>query len=219
MMRRHATYESNSGSTNRRIGYLDGRTLIAHNTFVFARWNNEATNGGWESESRASTVGIIDVTAPACTLIGDPDPRPRGVGNPCIVSNVFRTRPVSGTPSVRPFAMLGVGDEDTRAYSSATSSYVQTNAFDPARVGTTNGTFWSLPVTSFVVSVPQAIATHWNCQITLFNGSCTGASSVCTVSAPPQSPAQHVWDGTNGVDPAFVGEFVSTCALRPHKTM
>lgn len=208
MMKRVATYDSNAPV----MGYLDSRVLIAQNTFVFARWDDASSNGGWESESRPETVGVIDFSDPnSLSSVGgtDPDCSFRGVGNPCITGNLFRTKPASSGTGTRPFAMLGIGNEDTQVLTA--NGYVSTNAFDPARVGSTNGHFYSTPVVSGIVSASTSAWVHWNCQNQASApGVCTSpCSSNCTTATYP-SPKVHVWDGTTGVDPAFVGEFVSS---------
>ncbi|MDP1793990.1 MAG: hypothetical protein Q8K63_07605, partial [Acidimicrobiales bacterium] len=205
MMQRPATYDSSVYGLP--VGYLDGRTLIAHNTFVFARWGDTADNDGWESESRPQTVGIIDFTFTSCASIPDADDRFRGVGNPCITSNVFRTRPAPSGATVLPFAMLGIGDEDTRV--KTVTGYIQTNAFDPARVGSTNNYFWSLPVASSMVDFTGGIG-KWNCQVSPIGGACGTQSNPCSAIATPTQPAAPIWDGSNGLDPAFVGEYIAT---------
>ncbi len=147
MMVRHATYQP--FGANSLVSYMDGRTLIAHNTFIFARWTGAASNDGFSSFSRAQTVGVMDVTNPSCGLTAaDADDRFRGMGSPCLVGNLFRTRPQSG--ATRPYAMLGIADDDTRVFDGLApgGAWRQTNAFDPARVGSTNGYFHSIPVTS-----------------------------------------------------------------------
>jgi hypothetical protein len=207
---------------NSTVGYVDGRTLIAHNTFVFARWNDEPTNDGWESESRSSTVAIIDVVNPLTgTGQADPDSQLRGIGHPCVVGNLFRTRPVSSGTFPKPFAMLGVKDADTLVSDGAT--LVQTNAFDPARVGSTNGNgsngsgFFSVPVQTSLVETGATNGNMdlWNCS--LYNQFQTPAS--CTAATAPQDPAMAVWDGTAGLDPAFVGEYLATTFVSTHSQL
>lgn len=199
------------------VGYLDSRTLIAHNTFIFARWSGEEGNGGWETESRSSAVGIIDFTASICgsTLVDGNDTH-RGVGNSCIVSNLFRTRPLAPGTTVRPFAMLGIGNEDTQVLSGGT--YVNTNAFDPSRVGSTNGAFHSVPVQSSVVSSSAAAWEHWNCQSTLNQSPCNsvgGSMPACTNASPLPIPKVALWDMAAGVDPGFVGEYAASVLFSP----
>lgn len=208
MMKRVATWDSNAPV----MGYLDSRVLVAQNTFLFARWDDATSNGGWESESRPETVGLIDFTDPntQSSLGGtDPDCSFRGVGNPCITGNLFRTRPVSPSASIKPFAMLGIGSEDTQVLSA--SVYKNTNAFDPSRVGATNGYFYSAPVVAGIVSASTSAWVHWNCQGQASPpGACgTSCTSGCSASTFPV-PQVSIWDGTTGKDPAFVGEFVST---------
>lgn len=224
MLKRVATWESfGSGDI---LGYLDSRVLIAQNSFIFARWNNATNNAGWESESRPSTVGIIDFTDPNTTGFNqtDPDCRHRGVGNPCITGNLFRTRPNDSGNPVVPFAMLGIGGEDTQV--STAAGWTDTNAFDPSRVGSTNGAFFSEPVVAGIVTPPPPIAVptvFWNCAnqvgpygtCNLSTQCCSSASGapVCAFNCVPASlptPAVGIWNGTTGIDPAFVGEYFAT---------
>lgn len=205
---------ANTFTGSQYTGYLDAPTLIANNTFVFAEWRGTATTGTWIVQSLPEAVGIIDVTNPNCgSYPGDPDARLRGVGNPCIVGNLFRTAPSSAP--VRPFAMLGIDDPDTRVWDGI--SYVQTNAFDPARVGSTNGHFWSRPVASMVVESGSQNSgnTLWNCQQSSnSNTGCGQQPSPCALTSPPGPPAAHIWDGSTptSVDPGFVGEYIASGA-------
>jgi hypothetical protein len=181
------------------VGYLDGRILVAHNTFVFARSNPvDPAVETWESQSKNSAVGIIDVTDPTPNFTwGDTDLNLRGAGHPCIVGNVFRTRPVPVGQSPRAFAMLGIRNSDT-----------VTNAFDPSRVGSTNGAFYSIPVQTSIVqsAVVNGWADLWNCSTyTPY----IPPPTPCNPDSAPSSPAVHIWDGANGVDPGFVGEYIS----------
>lgn len=221
LMTRRATCYAPTTST---IGYLDGRVLIAHNTFIFARWNGTAL--GWESSSRNETVGILDVTNPACATspCTDPDGSLRGMGNPCIVANIFRTKPESGNQNAWPMAMVGIERRDTLVFTGA--SFQQTNLFDPARVGSTNGGapgagFFSTPVTSLLVEsgAQNGMSDLWNCRVVAFGACGTGAPTACTTSLMPvPKDGLTLWNGTSGVDPAFVGEYVATTlsATHPH---
>jgi len=225
--RRATCYSGDPGAQY--VGYLDGRTLIAHNTFVFAHWNN-IPGQGWESWSRDEAVGILDFNNPACATTPCTDPNAttasgvidyRGIGNPCIVGNVFRTRPLVAGALVQPFAMLGIEARDTLV--SNGTSFVQTNLFDPGRVGSTNNVgnptstsasgFFSRPVLSTLV---ESVATNgradlWNCA-TVGWAACSLSTGPCLTTSPAPSPAAGLalWNGTSGVDPAFVGEYVST---------
>ncbi|MCC7014454.1 MAG: hypothetical protein IT454_17975, partial [Planctomycetes bacterium] len=200
------------------VGYLDGSTLIAHNSFIFAEWGDSATNQGWAWESRLEAVGIIDVTNPVfSTGQYDPYTLPRGVGNPCIVGNLFRTRPefLSNPPPSplppKPFAMLGISLDDTLVWNG--QSFVQTNAFDPARVGSTNGNgssgsgFNARPTASMRVETGAANSFNdlWNCS----TYTQTQQPPNCSATAAP-TPAVAIWDGSSGFDPAFVGEYLAT---------
>ncbi len=214
MMMRVPTYDS--GLIPELVGYLDSRLLIAHNTFVFARWNAATGNGGWESESRPESVGIIDVTHCVSNVsIRDGDARHRGVGNPCITGNVFRTRPFSGSATdARPFAMLGIGREDTQVLDNTVpggGQYLDTNAFDPARVGETNQHFFSRPVVSYQLHPPgTSLWPHWNCQNSSPNQGCGVIANGCAANPLLPTPAVSIWNGVTGVDPGFVGEYVAT---------
>jgi hypothetical protein len=193
------------------VGYVSGRILIAHNTFVFARWIDHPTHDGWESQSRSSTVGIIDVTNPQ-VYPGSPNIDPitqlRGLGHACITGNVFRTRPLTGNPSPRPYAMLGIRHVDSVVSPNGGATLVQTNVFDPALVGSTNGTFYSTPVESILVeTVSVGIADIWNCSVYTTS---PPPPPACTAAAAPSSPLVAIWNGTSGLDPAFVGEYLAT---------
>jgi hypothetical protein len=209
MMLRSTTYDTGNPQPS---GYLDGRVLIANNTFIFARFGNAEVPTLWESQSRPETVGIIDLTNP-CGSIPDADNTFRGVGNPCIVSNLFRTHPAPNGSSIRPFAMLGVEAVDTELVGvPGSSAPVQTNAFDPARVGSSNGYFWSVPVSSTKVLTSGTGIVQWDCHATpVVLGNTCGIlpPPPCAASAVPQ-PIMPIWDGNNGADPGFVGEYIAT---------
>lgn len=208
-MQRKPTFDSAPGAGL--IGYLDSRVLIAHNTFIFARWNGGDPLEVWASESRPETVGVIDVTENCPAGFNDVEDEHRGVGSPCLVANVFRTRgldPQDPTPQIRPFAMLGIAAHDTSALLNGVG--VDTNAYDPARVGWSNGYFFSQPTTSVQVSPVWSSWPHWNCHTTSFGGGCLTQAPSCSTALFPAQPAVHIWDGVNGVDPGFVGEYLAT---------
>lgn len=193
------------------VGYVDQKVLIAHNTFVFGRWGSFLQEpNDWIELSRPEAVGIIDVGNPNCsTGVGaDPDDRVRGVANLCVVGNVFRTAP--SVAAIKPYAMIGVAQNDTRVF--VNGSPVQTNAFAPSRVGSTNGFFYSLPVNCVIVETVAANSENdlWNCQVSAA-GPCNTLNPGCPAATIP-APAVSIWDGVTGVgvDPAFVGEYLTT---------
>lgn len=192
------------------VGYVDQKLVIAHNTFVFARWAPVTPEqDDWVELARPEAVGIIDFGNPNCIPgSADRDDRVRGMANLCVVANVFRTAPTTG--SIKPYAMIGVEQADTRVF--VNGAAMQTNAFAPGRVGSTNGFFHSLPVTSFLVESVVANGTSdlWNCQVSA-PGNCNALNPGCSAATLP-TPAVSIWDGVVGVgvDPAFVGEYLST---------
>ena len=95
-------------------GYYDQQVLIANNTFILAEMAYDPILGAPynASLSRAEAVAIIDVTDTGCGSLAqntDPDNSLRGVGNPIVVNNLFRTHP--GLPYG--FAMLGIDLKDS----------------------------------------------------------------------------------------------------------
>ena len=109
--------------------------------------------------------------------------------------------------------MLGISDDDTRVWDG--TQYVQTNAFDLARVGGTNGNgtagsgFFSLPVKSKQVEtgIANSLNDLWNCQVYVQ----TSSPPPCPPGfAAPRDPAVPIWDGSSGKDPAFVGEYIES---------
>jgi hypothetical protein len=125
-------------------GYIDARMLLANNTFVMARY---CGGGNWET-CRAGAVGVIDVTNPTCNFVQrDCDDTLRGVGNPGLLNNLFRTPPGNVGLAQPAYAMLGIDSTDTRVYRDASDTQgVQTNAFAAPFVGSSNGRFWSTPM-------------------------------------------------------------------------
>lgn len=159
----------------------------------------------------------MDVTE-NCTGSNDSEDVHRGVGSPCLVANVFRTRGLehlNPLPAIRPFAMLGIAAHDTSVLLSGVAH--DTNAYDPARVGWSNGYFFSQPTNSVQVSSVVSQWPHWNCHTTVFGGACGAQTASCSTAPFPSQPAVRIWDGTipspttpATVDPGFVGEYIAT---------
>ncbi|MBI5431916.1 MAG: hypothetical protein HZA52_03690 [Planctomycetes bacterium] len=132
-------WESDSGLADPR-GYFDRKAVIANNTFVFAEWARADANSppSWIHDSRQEAVGIIDVVNPGCQTSGsmtiaDAAQELRGVSNPLIVNNLFRTRPANPTAPTKPMAMVGIDARDTLA--SNGGPYRESNVFAADRVG------------------------------------------------------------------------------------
>ena len=143
-------------------GYPDQLVLIANNTFVMAELRIDAELGlVSDFSARDQAVAIIDVTDPACNLApAPPDASPRGLGNPIIVNNLFRTVPNFGSVLSRPFAMLGIDGGDTSVGTSFTPPR-PCNAFSSALVGSasngfSNGHFISTPVAGVSVGLGRS---------------------------------------------------------------
>ncbi len=189
-------------------GYHEQKVLIAQNTFVMA---SRAFNAGGQYASwitcRGDAVAIIDVTDSACQgSWPNLESTPRGVGRPGIFNNLFRTAPGTG------MAMLGIDSSDTKLQDATTGIFTESNAFEPSRVGSDNGFFFSAPK----VSVLQGVGAGMN----LFDcgpptlGACTPTllPTPCTPALLPV-PAVKIWNGgsgaTDGIDPCFVGEYMN----------
>ncbi len=193
-------------------GYHEQKVLIAQNTFVMGSWAFDAGGGHIQwIRCRPEAVGIIDVTDSACSTGPNAEAQARGVGSPGIFNNLFRTAPDPNFPN-RPMAMLGIDASDTKLKDSATSVFTESNAFDPALVGSHNGFFFSAPK----VSVFQGFGSGLN----LFDCG-TPTASACNTTLLPTgcaaatlpAPAVKIWNGgalaTDGVDPCFVGEYMN----------
>jgi hypothetical protein len=188
-------------------GYFDQTVLVANNTFVLAEWNF----GGTWTNSRDSAVGIIDVTDVGCAnapfscqnAIGvDPNPSLRGVGNPGIMNNIFRTWPNDQQPGIG-MAMLGIDAQDTLLIIGSGSGQ-DTNAFAPGRVGTSNQPFSSVPRFSYTVGTVMSGG--------FLIGTLVNDNAADTALVPLPAPKVTLWTGTSPVpageiEPGFVGEF------------
>lgn len=210
------------------VGYLDQEVLILNNTFILSQYFPSTGFG----HARNGAVGIIDVTDPMCSSnqgqLGhgwDCDDSFRGLGNPAIVNNLFRTGKYETTPSSLAYAMLGVDLNDTLVRPPS-GPPVQSNVFATARVGTTNGLFWSQPVANplptWISPAIEEVRDLWDCAGV---GSCGGtpfqtqnACAACTSPVghtcqagtfPIPKGGLEIWDGNaNEIDPGFVGEFM-----------
>lgn len=189
-------------------GYYDQTVLVANNTFVLAEWNF----GGTWTNSRDSAVGIIDVTDRGCTpgpascanAIGvDPNTTLRGVGNPGIMNNIFRTWPNDQQPAIG-MAMLGIDAQDTLLIiGSASGQDTNTNAFAPGRVGASHQNFSSVPRFSYAVGAVVSGG---------FTGTLYNDNAADTTPVPLPGPKVALWTGkmpvpTGEIEPGFVGEF------------
>jgi hypothetical protein len=204
-------------------GYQPQDILIANNTFILVEF--DGITDQWVNHAEPGAVAILDVTDPgcctivegACTVSGTPtdvDYTNRGVGRAGIINNIFRTAPDSVSPTPLPFAMLGIDRTDT----SVISPLLATNCFDPARaMGSTNGAFWSMPVTSVNLntSAQTPFQERWDCPGT-FPSPCHAppdcgpdTTTYCS-AAPDPVAAVPLWNGTSGADPSFVGEALNT---------
>lgn len=196
-------------------GYPEQYVLIAHNTFILGGRSFAASGDAW-IRCRQGTVGVIDCNDPQCgSGVPDCEGGQRGVGSPGIYNNIFRSAPPLSLQTVQPMAMLGIDAGDTTLYDILSSSVRETNAFDPLLSGGSsydNGWFKSVPMVPVVTGIAQGLV--------LVNSgtpvpSCgTGACNVSvmppgSVVAPATTPIVPIFDGTNGVDPCFVGEFLN----------
>ena len=212
-------------------GYPSQRLLIMNNTFVMAQRGPLAIGGsGWVEECRRQAVGILDVTDPSCIgNVADCDTSHRGLGNPGIINNVFRTRNFDNPPPHVPYAMLGIDEADTRMALSGAGPLVRSNAFAGARNGASgsNGYFHSSAVVPVQADPPNPAYLSdglWYCNqspCVMFppydcamgnqgpNCANAGCSQVCTPAALP-TPAVPIYDGSSTeVDPGFIGEYLS----------
>jgi hypothetical protein len=189
--------------------YLEQRILIANNTFILAQYLGGLSTPTYQALSDA--VAIIDVTDPSCFGAGgeepDPDPTLRGLGNPVIMNNLFRTTP-GGLAGLQ-MALLGLDLNDslidiTLSPTPPTGNFRPTNAFATTRVVTAPGSATSSNCVFF--SEPRA-QTQVAPNGTWFG---QGIYSPSTPSLTLPVPAVALWDGgAAGTDPGFVGEFLS----------
>ena len=210
-------------------GYNEQHVLIAQNTFVMASRHFEANgNSNAWIRCREEAVAIIDVTDHACaTTVANCEGEPRGIGNPGIFNNLFRTAPDDIPHSFSPMAMLGIDQTDTKLHDATTNTFKESNAFAPTRVGSTNGFFFSTPRTSTFQGTSVLLA---GAAINFFDcgtpTTCPPPLPQCAPAATPAgcqpatlpAPAIAIWDWDGvgpippGVDPCFVGEYVNSRA-------
>jgi hypothetical protein len=219
-------------------GYTDQQILLLGDTFVFGRFDGTQ----FVEKCLQDAVGVIDFSDPGCLFATagsfDCDQILRGVGNIGIVNCLFRTFPDTIAQfSPRPMAMLGIDVKDTEIVSGSglAAIILPTNAFAPSRVGSNNGGppaqgpvwptrpigMFSTMVTTGVVSIGTPPNVHgWDC------GGATTNVTVCfpppgcppghpCAVAPAPVPAIAIYDGptTPGVDPGFVGEYLSSVGV------
>ena len=200
--------------------YIDQELLIMNNTFIMSQWKKVSGVEQWVNLARPQSVGIMDASSPGCDLtFRDCNDRVRGMGSSAIINNVFRTAPSSNSPA--PAAMLGIDEGDTRANPGGPGPLVRSNAFASDRVGglnNTNGYFYSEPMVPVLVypgDPSQRIPPGWNCQAVP-----AGTGNFCGVTDPAcpadscvaanlPVPKIEIFSGSTGVDPGFVGEFLS----------
>jgi len=203
-------------------GYPDQKVLIANNTFIMGQWGRDlAGTEQWIGSARDEAVAVIDVTNPLCQGGGgDCDETLRGIGNPGLINNVFRTKP--GT-SQR--ALLGIDEDDTLIQGDYPALYLQTNAFAVLRNGSDGGnaTFHSQAMHSSQLApaandlgfgVHPAIygcdadtdAKNEACGIS--GPSCPSPS--CTPATAPLPIVAIFEDSNTEYDPGFIGEYLST---------
>ncbi|MBI4884927.1 MAG: hypothetical protein HY826_12825 [Actinobacteria bacterium] len=215
-------------------GYVDQPIVIHNNTFIMAQWGKplEGGNRQWVNDSRRDAVGIIDCTYPGCdkwpVAKRDVDLYVRGVGNPMIFNNLFRTRPVpaGGSWATKPMAMLGIDAGDTGVRVNGTGPFRQTNVFAPGRVGANNAasgsaTFFSMAVSGVTFAFfPGATYPLLDCSHIGSMNDCfvLPMGPDCSPAPALPSPAVDLWDGpvpppgVAGIDPGFVGEYIVTRA-------
>jgi hypothetical protein len=155
--------------------YEDVPLNVFNNTFVQS-WDPVPFAGGEPLFSAAgNSVAICDVVDPRCDLgsHGDFNTGLRGVGNPNIQNNLIRAH--DATP---PTALMGIDDSDVTCV--VCTQPGRSNAFDPAAVGGSNGSFCSTVIGAF--PLPRA------------------------VPAGLLNPNAR----TGGIDPTFVGEVLSS---------
>ncbi|MCC7015223.1 MAG: hypothetical protein IT454_21875, partial [Planctomycetes bacterium] len=185
-------------------GYYDQHVVVQNNTFVLGEYGNV----GWIHRSRSSAVGVIDVTDPGCAgtacVFVDPNKTFRGLGSNALVNNLFRIPPVEiGVPDSR-MAMLGIDAADVTVVAGVPPTVIgDFNGYAPARVGSTNGTFTSIPVAP-VVSATGPLGVLLDC-----------ATPACAGASWPASPILRIWNGAANpnppeFDPVFVGELLTT---------
>ena len=135
--------------------------MIANNSFIMAEYGGN----GWTHVCLPEAVGVTDVTdpylhfgCPGAPLYNpgfvDPNQNFRGLGRPCIINNLFRTRPDTSTQYFGT-AMLGIDATDCRVRSTGVP-FQDTNAFAIGRATAANQNFTSTPV---VTQVPALIGT------------------------------------------------------------
>ncbi len=92
-------------------GYADQEVLIANNTFLMGEFGMVGEGFGIVTYSKMDAVAIIDVTDTGCPTNWtntDRDMTLRGLGNPILANNLFRTVPLDPGTNPKPFAMLGI---------------------------------------------------------------------------------------------------------------
>jgi len=129
-------YEIVSGWNAGIGGYNVKRPNILNNDFLFGVRIYRPNHAVVDVKAHADSVGIVDVNDPRCYNIPngfDYDPVSlalRGVNEPSVQNNLFRTLPAQSAQVV----MLGLDDTDTSA-ANALGTSVPTNAFQAAGVG------------------------------------------------------------------------------------
>lgn len=200
------------------VGYVDQKLLIAGNTFIMGQWGLSGGTEGWIHAARDEAVGVIDVTDAKCYLGGgDCNEELRGVGNPALINNLFRTK-----PGTQQRAFIGIDESDTLIQGDGPGVFVQTNVFATNRngFGGGNGTFFSKAMNTTEVfpaitgSPPQPAA--WDCGAggTNKNTLCGVPDLSCPASnciaATLPVPVVALYDGVaTEYDPGFIGEYLS----------
>jgi hypothetical protein len=196
-------------------GYVDQKVHVAHNTFLLA----EYIGGGWTNDAIPGAVGVLNTTG-----LSDTNRANRGLANPGLQNNIFRTRPDNLPTNTGSMAMLGIDATDClvrEQYSGA--AFVPTNAFAPARVGSTSALFFSVPATPQFITTwdatqgafpaPQLESVYYD---VFYDGlgvrPCHVAQLCGATAAALPTPAVALWNGapnpSNEHDPGFVGEFL-----------
>lgn len=202
-------------------GYYKFDVMVANNTFVMA----ERGQGTWIHSSLPEAVAILDATDPGLYFFSPPNAAPqwvdplqqyRGLGQTCIVNNVFRTRMSQDPAGFGPMAMMGVDASDCRVRSSTSLPFEEYNAFAPNRASAGNQLFSSTPVTALYKGAGRLQLT----QNYLFFEPVFDCHAVAPPNIPPPcasaalpSPRVLLWNGSSSstpqmYDPMFVGEYL-----------
>lgn len=195
-------------------GYFDQKVFIANNTFILAEYNNFL----WKNDARTGAVGLLNTSG-----LNDINRENRGLANLGLSNNIFRTRPANLPTNTGTMAMLGIDAGDCMVREEGSGApFVPTNAFAPARVGSTSALFQSTPMNPVfiadidvgggLISPPQMEPLYYDFFYTILTAPCGGSLPCTATPAALPVPAVALWNGSaspsNEHDPGFVGEFL-----------